>query len=358
MLNLGRYIDEETFSNEIFRITNLGNEIIIFDCFISDRCNLNCKHCYYGNTQLKRKYLTQKDWYSIIENAIANGIKHFHFSGRESLLNSDIFSILQLLSDNKEKYQLYYGLITNGVSVEKEIYENLLSTNIDYIEFSIDGTKSIHNDLRGNGTFEKLINTLTYLAPNDKINTSTTISNFNINVVRDLINLLSDIGIKKMLFAPLKFVGNAKNNKIDTISSNDLISFIEMIVDWVSQMDGKQPKINLKFCLDEHYSRFFIKKKTFIQDKLELLLEKDLPIFWDFDDNIIELALRILYIPYLQQIAITSDGFLMPFAADIHRKNYYKHSLCNINDGTFEEILSFRKVSINKYINNSNFLKV
>ena len=65
-------------------------------------------------------------------------MKHFHFSGKESFLDNRIFDILNLLAENKEDRRIFYGVVSNGMSMDIQGYDEVLATNISYLEISLE----------------------------------------------------------------------------------------------------------------------------------------------------------------------------------------------------------------------------
>ena len=354
MINLKERLDTDTILKEKYRIENLDNSIIPLECIISQECNLQCKHCYFGDKLPSKNQLAINEWISIIENSIQNGIKHFHFSGKEPLLNNDLFPILNYISERKDKYGLFYGIVSNGVSVEKHIYENLLLTNLDYIEFSIEGTKDINDFIRGSNHFDKLITILDSLLPNDKISTSTTLSEINKNHFLDLMDILIEKKVTKIFAAPVLFVGSATQSSLNMISPIDFLNLIENSIKKITQLKHTNHKIDLRFCISDFYTEYLISNEHFMSEKLKLHLEYGEPIHWNIDGHIVEVVLQFVDMPFVKQLVITADGYILSGADDIDKSNYYELSLANVRscDFDFSKIMKFRKKYINDYFTN------
>jgi len=81
--NLKKYIDKASFMEHVdARLRQ--NEPMIIDSFVSNKCNLKCKHCYFGDVRPISEPVSLARWRSFLYEAIEIGIKHFHFSGKES----------------------------------------------------------------------------------------------------------------------------------------------------------------------------------------------------------------------------------------------------------------------------------
>lgn len=353
LFNLEELIDQETIKEEVARILSLDNDIIIFDSFISNKCNLKCKHCYFGETQPIEEELTLDKWICLINEAINNNIKHFHFSGKEPLMDGRIFTILDLLNMNKSKYKLFYGLITNGISVDCSMYNNILSSGIDYMEISIDGNEHYHELIRGTGTFGLLIKTIKDLKEKEKINISTTISEINKNDLFILLDIVTQCGITKFFISPLQSIGNARTSNLQVISPEEYIKIIELAIDKMAVFS--EPKISIRFNLPIEYTHYIVNNRTFIFDKLTAYIENEEAIVWNINGHLVELSPQFFQIPYLNRIIVTTDGFVLPSAHNIHDITYNEKSMCNVRRCSFNELLNKRNIFIKNYFTNTKF---
>lgn len=340
------YVTESFFKNVPNYYLNTTSNIVI-DCFISNLCNLSCKHCYFGDTQILGYPLSTNQWISIIDSLIKKGVKHFHFSGKEPLCNNEFLLLLEYISCKKEKNGLYYGFISNGTT-DNVIYSQLLETPIDYIEFSIEGLESYHDYIREKGGFNKIINLIKTIDNKIKINTVTTLSDQNKDDFIPLTKLLIKHGVKKIFASPLIMVGNAKKNSSKTISETDYLRIIQKTIDFVSEI--KDENVNIKFCITDEYVLYSIQNNTFLKKYIIEHYTTGIPIVWKFNNAFVELNIQFINIPYSTQLIITNDGYVLPTADSIHHNNYDMHSLCNIKKCNIEALLTLRGEYIKKYI--------
>jgi radical SAM protein with 4Fe4S-binding SPASM domain len=59
-----------------------------------------------------------------------------------------------------------YGVLTNGTLINDKVIQHFLENPPAYVQVSIDGTKEIHDDIRGAGNFDRAINGLKMLVAN------------------------------------------------------------------------------------------------------------------------------------------------------------------------------------------------
>ena len=164
--------------------------------FVTNNCNAKCNHCFYSEqlNQSQKNLLTLdqvKDFSKQLDKIVWLAI-----SGGEPFLRNDLEEIYKLFCDNNKIEDL--NLPTNGVLTDV-IYEktkNMLNSrkikNFNIV-LSLDGTKDIHNEIRGINCYDNVFNTYNKLIELKKqhknllIKVNTTLSNKNIDVVPDLI---------------------------------------------------------------------------------------------------------------------------------------------------------------------------
>jgi radical SAM protein with 4Fe4S-binding SPASM domain len=129
----------------------LNGSIAIWN--FTNRCNLNCLHCYSKasldeidalDTDTIMRTLPQ------LENA---GVKFIIFSGGEPLVRKDIYDI----AEEAKRLGIVTYLSSNGLYVTSHNAEKILDT-FDYVGISIDGNEEAHDRFRGlKGAFRETI---------------------------------------------------------------------------------------------------------------------------------------------------------------------------------------------------------
>ena len=89
-----------------------------------------------------------------------------------------IFDILNLLAEYKEDRKIFYGVVSNGMSMDIQGYDEVLATNISYLEISLEALEIQWFDKGENGynTVYELIENVEH---RDKINITSTIFDDN-----------------------------------------------------------------------------------------------------------------------------------------------------------------------------------
>jgi MoaA/NifB/PqqE/SkfB family radical SAM enzyme len=178
-----------------FKTRILGKKIPLQSViFISDRCNLRCKHCniYATKNTITKKYKQIK---KELEYCYAQGSRFVDFEGGEPTLWRDSEKNLNTLLDLAKEIGFFSTTITtNGQNPFSDI-------TADSIWVSVDGIDEYHDEIRGRHTFEKLVQNIE----------SANHPHLSINMVVNCLNY-------KVVENTIEF---AKNNpKIEMISIN------------------------------------------------------------------------------------------------------------------------------------------
>ncbi|OGQ83397.1 MAG: hypothetical protein A2289_16260 [Deltaproteobacteria bacterium RIFOXYA12_FULL_58_15] len=130
---------------------------------ITRRCNLNCLHCgsdCTANTDAPE--LTTESWLKIISYVKEHfGDKvAFVITGGEPLVHPDLKSIVSHIN----RLGMRWGMVTNGMSLNKTWLDQLIDRGLYSITLSLDGTRDAHNELRNHKlAFDKVTGALELL---------------------------------------------------------------------------------------------------------------------------------------------------------------------------------------------------
>ncbi|MCL2148228.1 MAG: radical SAM protein [Methanomassiliicoccaceae archaeon] len=126
---------------------------LVSTLIINFECNLRCKHCSIhsnGANALGKSRLTYDEIVGELELQSKNGAKIAYFEGGEPTMWSDGGKDLgDLIKAAKDIGYNNVGYTTNGM--------NRLFTGSDVISVSLDGPREVHDAIRGEGVFERLM---------------------------------------------------------------------------------------------------------------------------------------------------------------------------------------------------------
>jgi MoaA/NifB/PqqE/SkfB family radical SAM enzyme len=116
---------------------------------ITSRCNLRCKHCWVirRNEPLDMKHFQVVE---LMKHFYRMGSRIVFFQGGEPLLwNEDGYTVNDLIQESKNIGFFKSCLVTNGTLP--------INTNADLVWVSIDGTREVHDEIRGKGCFDRVM---------------------------------------------------------------------------------------------------------------------------------------------------------------------------------------------------------
>lgn len=177
---------------------------------ITNKCNLNCKHCCIDANSRTDEMSTDEIYRSIRKIAKWNP-DNVSISGGEPLVRRDIKEILIYL---RKVYNGKITLSTNGLLIDKENIETLKKC-VDYFEISLDGVdESSCSKIRGEGVFEKVVETVHFLKENGcgEISLSMVICDKNQDLEEEFKKLNIKLGTHPIVRV-LSFVGRGKEKR-------------------------------------------------------------------------------------------------------------------------------------------------
>lgn len=132
------------------------NGLFQLHMFLTNACNLRCKHCYMYSGQSKANELSLEEIKSILYSFKDYDGRFVTFSGGEVAMREDLIPILQYTKE----LGLDTTVMTNG-TLWTEAQIKQASGLISAVQISIDGFNEEGNaKVRGKGNFEKSMNTV------------------------------------------------------------------------------------------------------------------------------------------------------------------------------------------------------
>ncbi|MBE6049005.1 MAG: radical SAM protein [Clostridium sp.] len=124
---------------------------------ITHKCNLRCLHCYQEDyksdlnfEEIKKVFL---DYLDYIEEHNFRG--HINITGGEPFLHPDFFKVISMFEENN----ITFGILTNGTLLNEEMVKKLKQfKKLSFVQISLDGTRKMHDEIRGKGNFKKALN--------------------------------------------------------------------------------------------------------------------------------------------------------------------------------------------------------
>ncbi|MCW3982551.1 MAG: radical SAM protein [Candidatus Bathyarchaeota archaeon] len=195
------------------------------------QCGLNCTHCYIGDTQDTTGELNTSEVASFLAQLHEMGVPLIFLTGGEPLLRKDIFEILKLCND----YQITTVLSSNGLLLNDQKIDALLSYNVHYIALSLYGPAAQHDSIVGlPQSHDKIIeNAQKCIQKGIKVAFKTVVSSYTYDNVPYIIEKGLSLGVKAFYLCDLIETGRAENAKFWRISPEQWGTLAEYLFDKV-----------------------------------------------------------------------------------------------------------------------------
>lgn len=212
-----------------------GDGITKLLLYVTGNCMLRCSYCYIddahemenkksdlncgmGNMSWETAKKSLDIFYEIIKKNKQKKV-HIRFHGGEPFLNFDVIKkTVEYVNEKFKDIQVVFHTNTNGICITDEMVNFLVEksrfqNHTFEIEVSIDGPKDCHDKVRkysnGNGSFDKGMDAIKRLIdrgfPLDQINCAATLTKYNYNRLRELIDISKEVGLEAVEINTLIF---------------------------------------------------------------------------------------------------------------------------------------------------------
>jgi MoaA/NifB/PqqE/SkfB family radical SAM enzyme len=152
--------------------------------FVSDRCNLSCRHCsVYRHEQPHVK--TYEQIRQELEYAYRLGSRFVDFEGGEPTLWHDGEHDLNALVRMAKRIGFF------SVTVTTNAWQDFAGSEADSIWVSLDGVGRYHDDIRGQGAFERLVRNVA-AAAHPRLSVNMVINARNYPAVEETVRFVRD----------------------------------------------------------------------------------------------------------------------------------------------------------------------
>ena len=178
----------------------LRRPYLIFE--ITQRCNLNCRHCYNvwkGHEEYPPGELDINDVKELLCRAIeGSGSGHVTFTGGEPLLRGDLEDVVSFLT----RRNVTSTLITNGTLLTEERCKSLVAAGVGLFEFPLNAAdREIYNYMAGAEAFDKVVEAIVNVQTAGGQAAGVFVATkLNIEQWPEVINLSIALGLVGMLF--------------------------------------------------------------------------------------------------------------------------------------------------------------
>jgi MoaA/NifB/PqqE/SkfB family radical SAM enzyme len=318
---------------------------------IGNTCGLECQHCFlgYSSGPMIRELTPLPQLMEATTKIVQSlGTRVVCVSDRDALTPKRSLPYFKHLSQLRQQYpDIKFGGITNGLAIHQYVDE-LRKIKLDFLDISIDGSRYEHEQMRGLGKFDLVLQNLRLAlkgAIAERIMVATTLTRLNDDsVIRLITQLILDEGVQWFDVSPLMAV-KMKNYQL---RENDLVGFLESLTRILTPIQPPQ------------MVTIFVEIPTYAASLLPSLIDKGwlIPsqmrqdryghLYQDITINdTITLTLRPELISeyWRHTLRITADGYVVGGCESLVDKDYASVAVGNIQS---ESIASIYQRGISK----------
>ena len=216
---------------------------------LTQKCNLMCKHCFTSASGAASEGISTQSWLGILDEMSSIGVINARFTGGEPTVRSDWYEILSYA----KKLGFAVSLQTNGVYTDAaETVKKIAGLDIDQVTVSLDGIGRTHDELRGHGAFDKLMDSMKLMkAAGIKLRFNTILTRTNAAEMPQIFDIVSEYGVSINLFYMRSLGKGASNAAISLDFEEHARSAADIIELW-----KKYPMIHVS------HSGFYVSRHT------------------------------------------------------------------------------------------------
>lgn len=162
---------------------------------VTDFCNLQCQHCYFGSNPNLTHGLPHKTMCEVVTKLHSSGIKHLVVAGGEPLTRPNIGELFEHIHNTGFET---VTLLTNG-TIHPTPLVSAIAKCITGVHVSVDGPDEASNAvLRGSGNFNRAIHGIEVwqAAGAEHIQVVTTITSQNISRMREMRDMCDHLEVE------------------------------------------------------------------------------------------------------------------------------------------------------------------
>jgi len=152
---------------------------------VTNRCTSNCHYCNIPNR--KQSELTTREIFDLIDQVTKMGAQRLGLWGGEPLIRDDIGQII----DYAKSKGLFVTLDSNGHLIEEKFR---VLKNLDHLILALDGPEKMHNQNRGEGSFQKVMKAIQTLKRKMPVWTLTVLTKHNLDGIDFILETAKNYG--------------------------------------------------------------------------------------------------------------------------------------------------------------------
>lgn len=209
-----------------FRQIETGDIRLVWE--ITNRCNMQCKHCFIDQSDIRSELNTQ-ECFAVIDDFKNFPVGKVMLTGGEPFLRKDIFEIVERIKSTDEN--ILMDITTNMTLLDCRKIEYFTKSNIDELTTSLDGNREVHDEIRGQkGNFDHVISMTKRLRKmNLKVDLVSVINKMNFKMIGEIIDIGYSTGFSSITVSGLIRRGTNSNMEYLALSKKDIHEVITVV---------------------------------------------------------------------------------------------------------------------------------
>jgi len=204
---------------------------------ITNRCNMQCRHCMFTSSPQDRAELSPKECLKIVEEAYGLGCRLFYFTGGEPFASKALLPSLREIFKHPDTH----GVVLTNLSLlstSKHLLQAFPKNRLHF-QVSLDGLQAAHDAMRGENAFQRLEKDLATLQKlGFPVTLSTAVTRRNVHEMEKIVDFCTHRGISNLHFLWLFRKGNA--------AGDDLFAPPELIFENLQAAQRRAEKLGLR----------------------------------------------------------------------------------------------------------------
>jgi radical SAM protein with 4Fe4S-binding SPASM domain len=224
------------------------------------RCQLRCRHCANDSSPRadSADELTTDEILHVVETIAADfepAQLAFSIGGGEPLLREDLFTVTARLNE----LGFAWGLVSNGLLLDKRRLRQCCETGIGALSISLDGLQHHHERLRGPNTFQPAVAAIRRARDSGTVPVLEASTILAAGVARELTEIKAQmlaLGVNRWRILPLAPAGRAR----EQLELQPTVAELRRVLDWLqAERAAADPPLDITFdesgYLGEPYER-------------------------------------------------------------------------------------------------------
>lgn len=202
-----------------------GPKRIYFE--ITRRCNLSCRSCFNNSHHALAGELSLEELLDINRQAYELGVFEIRYTGGECTI---VPGFRDVLADARCR-GFYISIGTNGVYTDQQL-EWLPYSGIDWFIISLDGDRETNDQVRGAGSYDRVIHTLKALGkgPPTRVRLNMVVARHNLNSIEAVARVAAENQASSLNLIPLRPYGRSVYQMTrDMFSQENFYDFIREV---------------------------------------------------------------------------------------------------------------------------------